>query len=232
MIVNSKTTLSEKALHPRPEDCLAPTEFMDYEHPSVRAWLKVNLKQKSDAVETAKELYYLVRDGWRYNPYTLSRDRAHSKASWLLTQKQSYCIPKALLFATFARAVGIPARIGFGDVQNHLSSPRFTEYLGTDVFAWHGFAELYLNNTWVRGTPAFDARLCRKFKVAPLEFDGHTDSLFQEFDTSGRKFMDYIRYRGVYGDLPFDEIMASLAEIYPKIFHAPIPEGDLHNEVG
>ncbi len=232
MLVNPEPALTEKALHPLPEECLSPTEFMDFEHPLVQAWLQERLPSKSDTVTTARQLYYLVRDGWRYNPYTLSRKRDHSKASWLITEKQTYCIPKALLFATFARASGIPARLGFGDVQNHLSSSRFTDYLGTDIFAWHGFAELYLNDTWVRGTPAFDARLCRKFKVAPLEFDGRSDSLFQEFDTSGRKFMDYVRYRGVYDELPFDEIMASLADIYPKIFAKPIPEGDLHNEIG
>jgi hypothetical protein len=60
--------------------------------------------------------------------------------------------------------------------------------------------------------------LCRKFGVAALEFDGRTDSLFHPFDGEGRKFMEYIQYRGVYEDLPHEEMFRSLREIYPHLF--------------
>ena len=93
-----------------------------------------------------------------------------------------------------------------------------------------GFAELYLEGQWVRATPAFDARLCAKFHVEPLEFDGVNDSLFQEYDKNGRRFMDYIRYHGVFADLPWDYIFDSLREIYPHIFEQGMIDGDLLQE--
>lgn len=163
-------------------------------------------------------LYYLVRDGWRYDPYRVSTEREKSRASYVITRSSGYCTSKALLLAALCRAIGIPARLGFGDVRNHLSSPRLIAYLRSELFAWHGFTELYLSGRWVRCTPAFDAKLCERFGVPPLEFDGQQDSLFHAFDPSGRKFMEYVTYRGVYADLPFEEMFASLGEIYPHLF--------------
>lgn len=223
--------LSEKARFPLPEDCTAPTEFLDYQHPLIERWLADNVDGSRGQIEIARQLYYLVRDGWRYNPYKVSFVREHSRASHILGQKQSYCIPKAVLLAAFGRAMGIPTRLGFGDVRNHLSSPRLIEYLRSEIFAWHGFTELYLEGRWVRATPAFDARLCAKFRVPPLEFDGQKDSLFQDFDLEGNRFMEYVSYRGVRADLPFVELFSSLAEIYPHLFADGMPEGDLYAEV-
>jgi hypothetical protein len=65
---------------------------------------------------------------------------------------------------------------------------------------------------------AIQAVKLRKFGVAALEFDGRTDSLFHPFDGEGRKFMEYIQYRGVYEDLPHEEMFRSLREIYPHLF--------------
>ncbi len=198
------------------ETCLRPTYFLNSDDPRI---LETARKHRADSQrERAVLLYYYVRDGWKYNPYTVSRKRENCRASFMLTQKSGYCTTKALLLAALARAAGIPSRLGFGDVRNHLSSPRLIEYLRSEVFAWHGFTELYLDGRWVRCTPAFDAALCAKFSVSPLEFDGRSDSLFQEFDAGGRKFMEYIRYRGIYDDLPFEEMFQSLAEIYPHLF--------------
>ena len=222
--------LETKAELPSPEDCLGTTEFLDFEAANVRSYLAGHIDPALPEVERAKQLYYLVRDGWRYNPYTVTMSREAARASRILLTKQAYCIPKASLLAALARGVGIPSRLGFGDVRNHLSSQRLVDYLRSDVFAWHGFTELYLEGQWVRATPAFDARLCRHFGVAPMEFDGRSDSLFQEFDGGGRKFMEYIRYRGVYADLPHEEMMSSLRELYPHLFASGMPLGDLIDE--
>jgi hypothetical protein len=47
-----------------------------------------------------------------------------------------------------------------------------------------------------------------------LEFDGEHDALMHPFDREGNRHMEYVRSRGSYGDLPFDEIMAGFAEVY------------------
>ncbi|MCE9599099.1 MAG: transglutaminase-like domain-containing protein [Spirochaetia bacterium] len=220
-----------KVALPAPEECIEPTEFLNFTHPAVQSWLIENLPEGLSVAEKLQHLYYKVRDGWRYNPYTVHLEREKCTIDFLLTQKHAYCTPKAMLLAAFARAIGVPSRLGFGDVRNHLSSPRLIEHLRSENFAWHGFTELYLNNEWVACTPAFDKGLCRKFKVEPMEFDGRSDSLFQEFDKSGRKFMEYTRYRGVYSDLPFEEMFTSLAEIYPHLFENGMGPGSLYDEV-
>lgn len=226
----SMSELEVKAAVPAPGDCLGPTEFLDYDHPDIQKYLAEHVPNGLSEIEKAIRLYYLVRDGWRYNPYTVTASRETARASHILGVKQAYCIPKAALLAALARGVGIPSRLGFGDVHNHLSSQRLLDYLRSDIFAWHGFTELYLEGQWVRATPAFDSRLCRRFKVEPMEFDGRTDSLFQEFDSTGRKFMEYIRYRGVYADWPHEEMFRSLRELYPHLFEAGMPLGDLYDE--
>lgn len=223
--------LSEKAAIPRPEDCLGPTEFLDYDHPRVTDWLRAHPLQGGTDAQRAIELYALVRDGWRYNPYNVSSKRAENRTSHILQLEETYCIPKAQLLASFARAIGIPARLGFGDVVNHLSSPRLIEYLKSELFAFHGFAELYLDGQWVRATPAFDAKLCRLFRVAPLEFDGVHDSLFHEYNGRGKRFMEYVRYHGVFADLPFEFIFDSLRQIYPHLFESGAWSGDLAREI-
>lgn len=195
-----------------------PTYFLDYDHPVIQSWLEEHLPGSEKGVEAAVRLYYLVRDGWRYNPYRVSREPEKTRASHVITQGFGYCTTKALLLAALGRAAGIPSRLGFGDVRNHLASPRLVEYLRSEVFAWHGFTEFYLEGKWVRCTPAFDAQLCRKFGVHALEFNGHEDSIFHPFDQEGRVFMEYVQYRGVHSDLPFEEMFASLGEIYPHLF--------------
>lgn len=227
---SSSNDIKIKASTPTPEECIRPTEFLNYEHPNVKSWLEKHLDASLSTKKKAIRLYYLVRDGWKYNPYKVTTEREKVKVSHLITERQGYCTPKAMLLAATARAVGIPSRIGFGDVKNHLSSPALIEYLRSEIFAWHGFTELFIDEQWVRCTPAFDAKLCGKFNVAPMDFDGETDSLFQEFDNGGKRFMEYVNYRGVYSELPYEEMFTSLKEIYPHAFSDQPLEASLYDE--
>ncbi|MEN8165221.1 MAG: transglutaminase family protein, partial [Acidobacteriota bacterium] len=126
------------------------------------------------------------------------------------------CVPKAIVLAAAGRAVGLPTRLGYADVRNHLATPRLLEQLGTDVFAFHGFTEIFLEDRWVKVTPTFNSKLCERFGVLPLEFDGVSDALFQPFDTAGRRHMEYIRDRGTFADFPFEEMLRVYAEVYPS----------------
>lgn len=62
---------------------------------------------------------------------------------WRSTRNR--CIPKLVPLTAAARHRGIPARLGFVDVKNHLFSDKLSASMGTYVFAWHGDAELLLN---------------------------------------------------------------------------------------
>jgi hypothetical protein len=91
--------------------------------------------------------------------------------------------------------------------------------MGTDLFVFHGYAELLLDGSWVKATPAFNLSLCTRFRVRPLEFDGMSDSLFHPFDEDNRRHMEYVRDRGTYADVPAEEIRRVFAETYPKYFN-------------
>ena len=158
-----------------------------------------------------------MRDEIRYNPYVFSADHDPLKASHALAAGESYCAPKALLLAACARHCGIPARIGLADVRNHLSTPRLIEMLRSEVFAMHGYTELFLEGRWVKATTAFNIELCRKFGFLPLEFDGRHDSLYHPFDREGRRHMEYVNERGEYDDAPLDAMLETFRREYPKM---------------
>jgi hypothetical protein len=86
--------------------------------------------------------------------------------------------------------------------------------MGSDLFVCHGFAELYLEGNWVKATPAFNRELCEKHHVPPLEFNGREDSLFQPYNSKNQKFMEYVAFRGVYTDIPVDQIVDAWKEAY------------------
>jgi len=197
---------------------LKPGRFVDSDHAAVVAFSREHSKGKTDR-EKAVSLYYAVRDRIRYNPFqNFTLDDTY-RASACIEQGSHWCVPKAALLAACARAIGIPARVGYADVRNHITTPELTAKMGTDLFVFHGYAELLLEGSWVKATPAFNLSLCTRFRVKPLEFDGMSDSLFHPFDEDNRRHMEYVRDRGTYADVPAEEIRRVFAETYPKYFN-------------
>ncbi len=193
---------------------LSPTRFIDSDHPDVIAFAKKATAGATTEKERAAKLFVAVREAIRYDPYTLTLDPEDYKASRILTRPSAYCIPKAVVLCAVARAEGIPARLGFADVKNHLSSEKLLRVLGTDVFAWHGYVELWIDGKPVKATPAFNASLCARFGVPPLELDGVDDAMLQAFNAKGDRTMEYLGDRGLYTDLPLDQIFATFASLY------------------
>lgn len=196
---------------------LSPTQFIDCDHPAVFQYANEKIGKEISDIEKAILLYYAVRDEIYYDPYNVELIPERMSASYTLSMMRSYCIPKATLLAAVARAVGIPSRLGFADVKNHLSTEKFQSLMRTDVFAYHGYTELYLNDKWVKATPAFNLSLCEKFHVKPLEFDGDNDSIFHEFDEKGNKHMEYVRDHGQFADVPLDDIIQAFKKHYPHL---------------
>lgn len=198
---------------PGPE-LLAPGRFVDSDHPDVVAFAREVCGGAAGERERAARLFAAVRERLRYDPYTISADPDAYVASKVLQETRAYCIPKAVLLCAAARAAGIPARLGFADVRNHLASQKLLDTLGSDLFAFHGYVELWIEGRPRKATPAFNAGLCARFGVPPLEFDGAEDALLQAFDGEGRRYMEYVRDRGLYLDLPLEEILATFARLY------------------
>lgn len=193
---------------------LAPTYFVDSDHRGVVAFAERAAGAATDPASRASLLFRAVRDGFRYDPYSVSRDPADYRASAIVRTTRAFCIPKAVVLVAAARALGIPARLRFSDVKNHLSSERLRARMGTDLFVYHGSADLFLGGLWVKASPAFDRDLCEHFGVPPLDFDGVNDALFSAYDAEGRQQMVYVRDRGTFADLPFEEIARAFVEAY------------------
>jgi len=199
------------------KEFLSPATYIDSDHPAVVAFAREHASGKTP-LERAVSLYYATRDGIRYNPFLdFSRESAF-QASQCIVAGEGFCIGKAALLAACARADGIPARVGFADVKNHLTTPALRERMGSDLFVYHGYTELFLEGKWVKATPAFNVELCRRFKVKPLEFDGRADSIFHPYDEDERRHMEYLRERGSHADVPVAEIMRVFRETYPVLY--------------
>jgi transglutaminase-like putative cysteine protease len=216
-------------MNPAPSPAtLAPTALIDSDHPAVVEFSK--RATGANARERAISLYYLVRDGFRYDPYRIDVTVTGMRASRVLETGFGWCVPKAALLAAAARASGIPARVGYADVRNHLSTERFRELLKTDLYIWHGYTELWLEGEWVKATPAFNLALCERFGILPLEWDGRNDSLYHPYDREGRRHMEYVHQRGSFDDMPLAQIAADFAAAYPRWLASAAADADFERD--
>jgi transglutaminase-like putative cysteine protease len=209
---------------------LAPSRFIDSDAPTIREFAHKAVARAKDEVARAIALYRAARESVRYDPYVDISSPATYRASAVLAAGRGYCVSKAALLAAAARATGVPARVGYADVRNHMTSPRIRELMGSDIFRWHSYTDLYLDGRWVKATPAFNASLCERLGVNVLEFDGCTDSLFQPFDRSGRRHMEYLLDRGTYADVPFEAIVEDFRIHYPALMARHGLAGDFQAE--
>jgi transglutaminase-like putative cysteine protease len=195
---------------------LIPTAVIDSDHPEIIGFCQSVTRGIQGAVEKAVALYYAVRDGIRYDPYYPFYRPEHYRASSVLKSRRGYCVSKAALLCALARCSGIPARLGFADVRNHLATKQLREYMGSDLFVYHGFNELFLEGKWVKATPAFNKELCHRHRILPLEFNGREDSIFHPFSLDSKRFMEYVRFHGVFADVPVEAIVKAWKEAYGK----------------
>ena len=196
---------------------LSPTAILDADHPAVRAFARDAIRGAADtAPAKAVRLYYAVRDGIWYDPYQPFHRPEHYRASQVLAVGRAFCVGKAGLLCALGRACGIPARVGFADVRNHLTTRQLRDFLGSDLFVFHGYTEFWLEGRWVKATPAFNVELCRRHRVAPLEFDGCTDSLFHACNEASQRFMEYVRDHGAFGDIPVERLVAAWEDAYGR----------------
>jgi len=193
---------------------LQPTYFLDGDNLAVIAYAYSCIEGRETPVEKAVALFYAVRDQIKYDPYRIDLTREKFRASVVLSKKFGFCVEKAMLLAATARVVGIPSRLRFADVRNHLTTKRLKEIMKTDIFFFHGYTELFLNDIWVKATPTFNLSLCDRFGIRPLDFDGIHDSIFHEFDRGGNRHMEYIHDHGPFADLPYEELKATFEKHY------------------
>ncbi|MFD7656306.1 transglutaminase family protein [Actinosynnema sp. NPDC059797] len=202
-------------------DLLKPTEFLDHDSDVVRDFVRKTLPDDGRGmtdVERACALYYAVRDGIHYEVYGADLSRDGLKASSTIRRGLGFCVHKSIVYAAAVRAVGIPSRIYYGDVRNHLASPRLEELMGGNVFTYHSLTTVFLDGKWVRATPVFNKVLCKLYRIKPLDFDGRSDSMYHPYDEEGRRHMEFLREHGEFDDVPYDRVVDGIRANHPKLF--------------
>jgi transglutaminase-like putative cysteine protease len=199
------------------DEYLQPTPTVECRHPEIVAYAEQRSRGASSDVEKAVKLYYAVRDEIRYDPYSAVVTVEGLKATRTLAEGVGWCVPKAILLAAGCRALGVPARLGYADVRNHMSTASMRERLRTEIYYWHGYTSIHLEGKWVKATPAFNLSMCQKFGLLPLEFNGREDSIFQPFDAAGEQHMEYVRDRGEHADVPLASIQETFSGVYAHL---------------
>jgi hypothetical protein len=195
---------------------LSETTFLNFRHP-VFDTIEFNFGNNPTQQKLAVTLYYFIRDKFLYDPFHLSLTYDALTASNILNKKRAWCVEKSIVLAALSRRFGIPSRLGFAIVKNHLGENKLSVYLKREEIVFHGYVSLNINGNWVKCTPAFDKRVCAINGVSPLEWDGKTDSLFQEFQNDN-KFMEYIHFYGEFDDVPIELMNAEMKKYYPHLF--------------
>jgi transglutaminase-like putative cysteine protease len=199
-------------------ELLRATEFLDYEHPAVREFADRAIGAGETPVANAISLYYAVRDTISYEVYGADLSREGLRASAIIDKGLGFCVHKSIVYAAACRSVGIPSRLVFADVRNHLASERLRDLVGGTLFCFHTLTSAWLNGSWVKATPVFNKVLCRLYGMSPLEFDGTSDSLHQPYDAAGRRFMEFVNFRGEFDDFPYDLVVDGIRTAHPKLF--------------
>ena len=202
------------------EQYLKPTEFFDFDKKRVKDQAsEITYGLKTDK-EKAIALFYWVRDNIKYNMYTYyPKIKANLKSSVTLRRGTGFCMSKAVLLSTLARAVKIPAKIHMVDIINHKISEKVIDFMGTNVFHCHGYSELFLDEKWYKLTPVFDNETAIKNGFVPLiEFDGNSDAMFSPKDINGNVFVEYIKDYGSYSELPIKKINKIFEKKYSKFY--------------
>lgn len=199
---------------------LRATDFLDAGAREVTEFVARWTRADDGPVSRAVDLYYAVRDRIRYEIYGADLSRAGLRASTVATTRSGMCVHKSVLYAAGLRSLGIPARLVFADVRNHLTSARLRDLMAGDVFHYHCFTTAFLDGRWVRATPVFNRALCRLFGIAELDFDGRADSVFHPFDGDGRRRMEFLREHGEFDDVPHERMLADLRAAHPGLIDA------------
>jgi len=196
---------------------LESTFLIDSDNPIIKSKSNELTQSKSGDTKKVVALFYFVRDQIPYNLF-VQRDKAEDFiASRILNNHEGYCVQKAVLLAALARAVGIPAGLGFARIRNHRLPEKTLQILRTNILPFHGYTELILNVKWVKATPAWDARMSEKAHSYKIDFDGKSDAMLPEYDIDGQPHVEYLLDLGHGNDVPLERLWGELRLTYGRV---------------
>ena len=199
------------------------TEFIDSDSERVRDYANRAVGPSISCQRAAAvAAFYAVRDKLHYDVYGADFSREGLRASRTIERGSGLCIHKSIVYAAVMRSLGIPSRLVFADVRNHIASPQLRKFVGGDIFHFHCMAAVRLEGRWLRVTPVFSRSVCRLFGIQPLEFDGTQDSIFQPCEGAAGTHMEFVREHGEFDDLPYERVVNGLRGAHPGLFAGPL----------
>ena len=198
----------------RMKQYLIATDSIDCGKQSIKKKAENLTGGADNVVDKAVRIFYFVRDKIKYNPYLFTNVFKDFRASKILEKKEGFCIQKAVLLTALARASGIPARLRFADIRNHILNKKIMEFHQTSLLPYHGYNELYIRGKWTKAAPTFDLKLCEKHRIIPVEFDGINDATLHYRNLDGMLHIEYVQDHGYYYDLPFKKIIDANIQVF------------------
>lgn len=193
---------------------LEPAPGIQCDHPEVLELARKIIKGSANDRQAAARLFTWVRDTVRYSPYVPFDDLNDYLALSTLERGKGYCVQKSALLCALARAAGIPARLGFANIENHQLPAGLAEVLGSSIMTYHCFVEWFVNGRWLKSTPSFEKPLCAQRGWRLVEFDPEHDSLLATTDLAGEPHISYVEKLGWRREVPLEEIMNAWKQVY------------------
>lgn len=141
---------------------LAPTTFLQVDHPRIRDAANKALAGETDARPAADRLRRWVTGYLEKVPVA-----SVPNALQVLDMRRGDCNEHAVLFAALARAAGLPARVVGGVVY------------ANDGFLYHAWNEVWLGTAWVSVDPTFDQMPADATHIKLVESAEETDALMR-----------------------------------------------------
>lgn len=162
------------------EQYLEPSEYIDSNHPEVVAKARELIRGCRTDREKLEKIYYFVRE-LPYDILGAFRYLAQGKrrASDVLQAGTAFCMGKASSFVALCRAAGIPARVGFQQLDcpdKPFMSEEVRRLWGDRKLPWHSLGEAYLGGRWLKlDATIHSAAANAKGRPYTQEFDGEHD---------------------------------------------------------
>lgn len=202
---------------PDPAACLAPTAFLNSEYPSLKECVSELGVLDLPAEERAARLFAFVRDEILYECLP-KLTREEYVASYILSVRRGFCTQKAALLAALGRATGIPTALILTDLRDESLSERATQVMGgKNLFEYHGIVAFHIDGQWLKADATQSPGLVERKRYRRVDFDGCADALLAPETLEGKPHIRYEAVRGVYADLPFDEMTALFRATFGEI---------------
>ena len=198
---------------PDPDSCLGSTRFIDSGHEWILDLVSRLGVSSLSIRERAVLLFEFVRDQIEYD-FRAKLTPGEYIASCILSERKGFCVQKAVLLCALGRAAGVPTALVFSDLKDHTLPPEIVQAIGTNVLHYHGLNAFHLEGDWLIVDASLSPDVVERKGYRLVEFDGTGEALLHSTTSSGDPHAEYVRFHGMFPDLPFDRMFQAFLDAY------------------